>query len=180
MRIHNVQQAASVTVMIDVSMIVVNLMTRMSYFRSESGAYRSAHSFSRSAVLATSEAAVLAMVDSCSLIRRRSLFPLSVCFDVSSQQGERVSQCVSVSRPAVISTHTVRELLFFFPGTSEQCQLTVPTLSPVILKSAVSPEVTQAFLSDLWLRTPSHWTVVCSNCADIFGLSSSDTSPLAS
>lgn len=29
------------------------------------------------------------------------------------QQGKRVSQCVSVSRPAFISTHTAHELIFF-------------------------------------------------------------------
>lgn len=60
------------------------------------------------------------MVDSCLLIQCHGLFPLSVCFDVSIQQDQWVSQRASVSRPASdINTQTPQGC-WSFSGMSEQ------------------------------------------------------------
>lgn len=57
------------------------------------------------------------MVDSCLLIQCHSLFPLSVCFDVSIQQDQWVSQRASVSRPTTdIRTQTLHKVVCLFPA----------------------------------------------------------------
>lgn len=70
------------------------------------------------------------MVDSCLLIQCHGLFPLSVCFDVSIQRDQWVSQRASVSRPTPdIRTQTPQSSWSFFRRVRPIWSSTSPQLT---------------------------------------------------
>lgn len=76
------------------------------------------------------------MVDSCLLIQCHGLFPLSVCFDVSIQRDQWVSQRASVSRPTPdTGTQAPQTSWSFFSGMSDQFELTI-TVTEAFCKTA--------------------------------------------
>ncbi len=70
------------------------------------------------------------MVDSCLLIQCHGLFPLSVCFDVSIQRDQWVSQRASVSKPAPDIRTQTPQSSWSFSGLSDQLGLTITVTEP--------------------------------------------------
>lgn len=89
------------------------------------------------------------MVDSCLLIQCHSLFPLSVCFDVSIQRDQWVSQRASVSRPSPDIRKQTPHRSWSFSCMSDQFKLTTTFTEPSYKTACIclSPEWSKSFLS---------------------------------